>query len=234
MTTKFPLKEFKNSYGTHEKCLEAIKHLRFPDEMKCPKCKRESTFHKVTNRTAYACKFCGHHLYPLANTIFEKTSTPLDMWFFAMYLMVQTRSGISAKQLERMLGVTYKTAWRMFKQIRLLMAQEGGDMLTGVVEVDETYLGGKSKNRATWTHGVENKEVIMGMAERNGKAYFRHVINSGKWTLINQIKHRVDPHAAIMTHDFVSYVSLPKMGYAHQSINHKKTYVKGQVHTQNL
>ena len=122
MKDKFSLREFKRKYGTHEQCLEAIKRLRFPDKMDCPKCKQLSVFYPVKGRTAYVCKFCGHQIYPLAGTIFEKTTTSLDLWFFAMYLMVQTRSGMSAKQLERMLGVTYKTAWRIFKQIRLLMA----------------------------------------------------------------------------------------------------------------
>ncbi len=235
MTTKFPLKEFKKLYGTHDKCLEALKRLRFPNEMNCPKCKRVSTFHRVTNRTAYACKFCGHHLYPLAGTIFEKSTTSLDLWFFAMYLMVQTRSGISAKQLERMLGVTYKTAWRMFKQIRTLMADTDTSLLSGVVETDETFVGGASKNRKhKYDFGEEHKEVVMGMLERNGKAYFKHVPNTGKWTLINQIKHRVDPTATVVTDQWAAYASLPQYGYDHQSVNHQQTYINGIAHTQNL
>ena len=148
MNTKFSLRQFKRKYGTHEQCLEAIKKLRFADEMDCPKCSKLSVFYKVTDRTAYACKFCGYQIYPLPGTIFEKTTTPLDMWFFAMYIMVQTRSGCSAKQLERMLGVTYKTAWRMFKQIRALMADSSGEPLDGIIEIDETFVGGKAKNRA--------------------------------------------------------------------------------------
>lgn len=111
-----------------------------------------TVFYPVTGRSSYACKFCGWHIYPLASTVFEKSTTPLDLWFFAMYLMVQTRSGVSAKQLERMLEVTYKTAWRMFKQIRLLMAQSPS-MLTGVIEIDESYFGGKGEN----TNGTVTK-----------------------------------------------------------------------------
>lgn len=146
MNTRFSLRQFKRKYGTHDLCLEAIKQFRFPDNIDCPKCKTPSVFYRVTQRSSYACKFCGHHLYPLAGTIFEKSTTGLDLWFFAMYLMVQTRSGVSAKQLERMLGVTYKTAWRIFKQIRMLMAQNP-TMLEGIVEIDETFIGGKGKNR---------------------------------------------------------------------------------------
>src|SRR3989338_1700241 len=136
MTTKFSLRQFKRKYGTHKTCLETIKQLRFPDNMECPKCKKQTVFYPVRERSSFACNFCGWHVYPLAGTIFEKSSTPLDLWIFAMYLMVQTRSGISAKQFERMLGVTYKTAWRIFKQIRMLMAQEPS-LLTGTVYMDE-------------------------------------------------------------------------------------------------
>lgn len=168
MNSKFSLRSFKRKYGTHSQCLEAIKQLRFPDPYTCPKCNTVQKFYPVTGRTAYACNACGYHIYPLAGTIFEKSTTPLDLWFFAMYLMVQTRSGTSAKQLERMLGVTYKTAWRMFKQIRMLMTQEGG-MLDGIVEIDETFIGGKGKNRKyEWKQGIEEKQkqVVMGMIER--------------------------------------------------------------------
>lgn len=121
MTQKFTLTEFLNRYPTNDACLEHIKHLRWGDTTPCPRCERKSNFYRVKGRTAYACQFCGHHLYPLAGTIFDKSSTPLTSWFYAIYLMTQTRSAISAKQLERELGVTYKTAWRMLKQIRLLL-----------------------------------------------------------------------------------------------------------------
>ncbi len=137
MSDTFSLKQFRQLYGTHQKCLNSIKDIRFFDNSTCPnpKCHLPTVFYPVTGRSSYACKRCGRHVYPLAGTIFDHSSTPLDLWFFAMYLMVQTRAGISAKQLQRMLGVTYKTAWRMFKQIRLLMAQDSS-MLTGIVEID--------------------------------------------------------------------------------------------------
>lgn len=151
-----------------------------------------------------------------------------------MYLMVQTRAGISAKQLERMLGVTYKTAWRMFKQIRLLMAQDSS-MLTGIVEIDETFVGGKSKNRATsWTQGAEAKEVVMGMVERGGKAYTKHIPNTGKWTLLAQIKENVSPTARVVTDEWGGYIQLAKQGYRHDVINHGSTYVVGDIYTQNV
>lgn len=236
MKNKISLRNFQRNYGTNERCLEAIKKLRFPDGMPCPKCTKTSAFYPVTGRTSYACKLCGHHIYPLAGTIFEKSTTPLQYWFFAMYLMTQTRSGTSAKQLERMLGVTYKTAWRMFKQIRLLMDESGNGMLDGIVEIDETYIGGKGSNRAYKWHGNEKqKEILMGMLQREGKAYLKHVPNTGKYTLIDQIKTNVSPTAHVMTDELATYVNLPKLGYKHGAVNHgAKEYVKGNVHTQNI
>ena len=231
MKDKFTLRAFQYSYGKDEQCLEAIKQLRFENEMECPKCKRVAKFYKVTDRTSYACNFCGHHIYPLAGTIFEKSTTPLSYWFFAMYLMTQTRAGTSAKQLERMLGVTYKTAWRMFKQIRMLMAQNPS-LLDGIVEIDETFMGGKGHNRAFKPNFNEiPKEVVMGIVKRKGEAYFKHIPNTGKWTLLAQIKEHVDPTARIMTDEYRSYTNLPRFGYQHDSVNHSKgTYVIGDVH----
>ena len=237
MKEKFSLRQFKRKYGNHEQCLEAIKQLRFPDPLECFKCKKHSVFYAVKGRTSYACKYCGFQIYPLAETIFEKTSTPLDLWFFAMYLMTQTHSGTSAKQLERMLGVTYKTAWRMFKQIRMLMAQSP-TLLDGTVEIDETFIGGRGKNRAyKWKQGIEGneKEIIMGIVEREGKAYLKHIPNTGKWTLLEQIQQNVSSKARVMTDEYRGYHHLYKYGYNHRAVNHgKNQYVNGDAHTQNI
>lgn len=232
MAERFTLRQFKRNFGTHNQCLEAVKKLKYPDNTECPKCKRVTVFYHVNNRASYACKFCGFHIYPLKGTIFEKSTTPLDLWFFAMYLMVQTRSGVSAKQLERMLGVTYKTAWRMFKQIRLLMAQSP-TMLDGIVEIDETYIGGRSARRGQWGASLD-KEVVMGMVKRGGMAYAKHIPNTGKWTLLTQIKEHVDPQARVITDEYRGYINLPKHGYKHDVIKHKDTYVVGDIYTQNI
>lgn len=237
MTNKFSLRQFKRKYGTHLLCLEAIKELTYPDNTQCPKCKESSVFYPVTDRTAYVCKYCGWHVYPLAGTIFEKSTTPLDLWFFAMYLMVQTRAGISAKQLERMLGVTYKTAWRMFKQIRILMSEDGGDMLEGIIEVDETYVGGKGKNRKNeWRdRTTAPKEIVMGMVQRGGKVYVKHIPDTSRWTLVTQIKEKVALGSEVYTDEMRSYVGLNKYGYNHDWVTHSKSeYARGDIHTQNI
>lgn len=147
MNDRFSLGAFLIKFGTPERCLKTIFDLRFPKGAYCDNCQTITTFYKVEGRPLYACS-CGFQISPLAGTILEKTTTPLQYWFYAIFIMSTTRSGVSAKQLQRMLGVTYKTAWRMFKQIRMLMAESGGGMLDGIVEVDETFVGGKGKNRA--------------------------------------------------------------------------------------
>src|SRR6266849_5114712 len=230
----FVLNKLQQEYGTDEQCLDAIKKLRFPDDIPCPKCKQTTKFYHVQKRTAYACKFCGYHVYPLAGTVLEKTTTPLRYWFYAMFLMTQTRAGISAKQLERELGVTYKTAWRMFKHIRLLMVQEGS-LLNGTVEIDETFIGGKGMNRKYKPHFNEiPKEIVMGIVQRGGKAYVKHIPSTGKWVLFKQIKEHVDPKARVMTDQFAGYQQLKKQGYEHNFVNNGETYVIGDIHTQNV
>jgi transposase len=237
MEGKFTISQFLRRFPNDEACLEEIKQLRFPAGITCPKCEAITNFYKIKGRTAYSCSLCGTHVFPLAGTIFDKTTTSLRLWFYAIYLMAQTRAGISAKQLQRELGVTYKTAWRMFKQIRMLMDNSKGTPLTGIVEIDETFIGGKGQNkRGRWTQGVEGeqKEVLMGMVERKGKVYLKHVQNTGKWTLLKQIKENVSPEARVITDEFSSYVQLPKYGYAHDFVNHKSTYVVDDIHTNNI
>src|SRR5664279_5673478 len=133
--SKFTIRQFNDRFPTPDACLEELKQARY-SEFICPKCARQDMLSKIKSRPQYACP-CGFQVAPLAGTIFHKSSTDLRTWFYVMYIMTQTRAGISAKQLERETGVTYKTAWRMFREIRNLMAENGGDLLRGVVEVDE-------------------------------------------------------------------------------------------------
>ena len=231
---KFTLGQFLKRFPHDDACLEEIKNMQYPDGSVCPHCKQKAKYYRITGRTAYACGLCRSHVFPLAGTIFEKSTTPLRLWFYAMFIMVQTRAGISAKQLERELGVTYKTAWRMLKQIRMLMSQSPS-LLTGTIEIDETFIGGKGKNRRHVWHGNEKpKEVVMGFVQRGGKAYAKHIEGTGKWVLLEQVKENVDPTARVMTDEYAGYTQLTKKGYKHSVIKHKDTYVVGDIYTQNV
>ena len=154
--SQYSLMEFMREFPDDATCLDWLWRNRYsPDgeHAHCPKCETTRTFKRY--ETAPAAPVvdlhdCGHHIHPTAGTIFHKSSTSLHLWFYAMYLMTSTRCGISAKQLERELGVTYKTAWRMFHLIRNeLMAQDAEPFKGGApVEVDETYIGGRAARNA--------------------------------------------------------------------------------------
>src|SRR5574341_1902714 len=143
---RYTIKDFQREFPDDAACLEWLKNYRWPDGIFCKLCGKVTAHHLMTTRKSYSCQECGHHVHPTAGTIFHKSSTPLTLWFYAIYLMAQTRTGISAKQLERELGVTYKTAWRMFTLIRAQL-DNSGDAFSGDVEVDETYIGGIRKGK---------------------------------------------------------------------------------------
>ena len=122
---KYTVADFNKEFPDDDACLEYIKEQRWSDGITtCSKCEVDRKHYRVTGRTAYACDHCGNHIYPLAGTIFEKSTTSLKLWFHAMLQMGTTKCRISAKQIQRETGVTYKTAWRMFKQIRTVMSEE--------------------------------------------------------------------------------------------------------------
>jgi transposase-like protein len=140
--------EFFREFPDDATCLEWLWRNRYSGDgshAECPDCGRTRKFHKVSDRPAWDCDTCGYHLHPTAGTIFHKSSTSLQLWFYAMHLMTSTRCGISAKQLERELGVTYKTAWRMANLIRNELMVQDDEPLSGHVEADETWVGGKPR-----------------------------------------------------------------------------------------
>lgn len=231
---KYTIKDLQRDFPTDEACLEYLMNFFYPNGTPCKKCQKITKHYRVKSRPSYSCDMCGNHVHPTADTIFHKSSTPLTLWFYAIYLMTATRAGISAKQLERELGVTYKTAWRMFHQIRSMMSDDK-EPLKGEVEVDETYVGGKGYNRRFVPHFSEKpKQVVMGMVERGGHAKVRHVQSSGTRSLLPQIQKNVIPETQIYSDQWGAYKTLPKLGYKHDSINHKIKYVKNNIHTQNV
>jgi len=161
-------KQFFERFPSDEACLDHLMDIRYGFEHICRKCERDSKFHRVSSQRAYACQFCGDHVYPCVGTPFEASRTSLQTWFYAIYLFTTSRNGVSAKELERQLGVTYKCAWRMGHEIRKHMDFVDGETpLTGTVEVDESYVGGKAKGKRGRNAGG-NKAVVLGMLERNG------------------------------------------------------------------
>ena len=240
---RYTFQQFDKDFPTDDACLEQIKEQRFPGGVTvCHKCERPRKHYRVHGRTAYACETCGNHIYPLAGTIFEKSSTTLRIWFHAMYLMGSTRCGISAKQIQRETGVTYKTAWRMFKQIRKLMSEDlrlGGAGSHGV-EMDEMYHGGRRKNESgRMLRGDKgNKTMVLGVVEREGRIVARATNDLSVASTNMMVKEYVMPETVIFTDEAGAYKHLPQMegmGYQHRRINHSaKVYVSGDVHTNTI
>ena len=158
--------EFMRRFPDSDACLEYLKERHYPNGTPCPKCSKPSRFHKIRGRSAYSCQYCGHHVYPTAGTIFHKSTTSLQLWFFGIYLISSSKCGISAKQFGREIGVSYKTAHRMMKQIRHLLSDDDSEPLSGDVELDETFVGGKP--RASDTRGMTHAEAGAWLVERWG------------------------------------------------------------------
>ncbi len=236
---KYTIRNFNQDFPDDDACLESIVQMLYPEGTVCRACNEVRPHHKLTNRKAYSCDYCGTHVYPLAGTIFEKSRTPLKSWFYAMFLMASTRCGISAKQLERELGVTYKTAWRMFKQIRTLMAEDGG-MLRGTVEVDETFVGGRPRQRQS-RKGPRSKDdptakkPVVGMVERGGqvKAWVTDDVRAR--TIRPLMEGHVIPASMVFTDEAAQYGLVRRSGYQHRRVNHAAlVYVDGDVHTNTI
>lgn len=229
---KFTLKDFQQMFPDDDSCLDYLRCEWYPEVMTCEGCGREAKFYRITTRKVYGCEHCGFQFSPAANTIFHKSPTPLTTWFYVIYLMAQTRGGISAKQIQRETGVTYKTAWRMCKQVRSMLGEDF-EKFDGEVEVDESYFGGKA--HGTRGRGAENKTAVFGMVKRGGKLEVRKVANVRRNTILPIVANNIEKGSQIYSDEFNVYNALPSMGYKHDSVPHaEKVYVLGNVHTNTI
>lgn len=205
---------------------------RYGDRFDCPNCDREAHYYRVKARRCYECEHCGHQVYPTVGTPFEKTRTSLQLWFYAMYLFCASRNGVSAKELQRQLGVTYKTAWRIGHEIRKYMGWVDGDGPlghAGIVEADKAFIGGKDKM------GHDDKTVVLGIVEHGGEVLTRVVPNRSETSAIPVIKQHVVANTRIATDAANAFRNLAEEGYQHGTVNHAaKEYVRGPVHTNTI
>jgi transposase-like protein len=247
--------EFMREFPDDAACLEWLWRERFsPDGIHadCPKCEQRREFKRYATaqrRQSWTCVGCGHHIHPTAGTIFQQSSTSLHLWFYGIHLMTSTRCGISAKQLERELGVSYKTAWRMLNKIRTYLMEQDETPLSGEVEVDETAWGGSPrlgevekfrKPGETDLSGAggrwkqANKSTVFAMVERGGRVRANVVPSRRAETLQPQVIKYVLPASDIFTDEWPSYHGLDGR-YRHHRIRHtEKVYVSGNVHTQTI
>lgn len=222
-TPRYTIDNLHQQFPDDNACLDYIFQQRFGDMVACPKCGvTEPKYYRVRSKKVYECKDCGNQISPLANTIFHKSETPLKKWFYAMYMFSVSRNGVSGKELERTLGVTYKTAWRMCKQIRLMM-QQSDQPLTGVVEIDETYMGGtrrKVHQKSQW----DNKTAVIGMVEKKkgeGRITAITTKQANATVALPFIRAMARQGTEIQTDESRIYHRV-KREYAHRFINHSK------------
>lgn len=250
--SQYSVMEFMREFPDDDACMDYLWRSRFAPDGEhafCPRCQTARRFRRYENKTrarhVYTCTSCTQQLSPTAGTIFHKSSTSLHLWFYAMWIMTSTRCGVSAKQLERELGVTYKTAWRMFHLIReRLMAQDYQGPLSGEVEMDETFVGGKPREsyrrevaRKGWnmqTAYWDRKAVVFGAVQRGGMVRAVVVPNSRGHVLRNKAREFVLPESTIYTDEYEGYRKLAGK-YTHKRIKHAaRVYVDGDTHTQSI
>ncbi|MGD0855293.1 MAG: IS1595 family transposase [Dehalococcoidia bacterium] len=214
---KFTAKDFSVHFPDDDACLEWIKNHLWPEGIHCPICQKVTKHHKLAKKPVYECDHCRRQVSPLANTIFRKSPTPLHIWFDAIHEISTTRSGFSAKALQRKHGVTYKTAWRMFRQIRILLDENAG-IFTNEVEVDETYIGGA--HHGPRGRGAEGKTAIIGIAQRHGKVTSKVVADTKRSTVMPLITKNVAKKTIVYTDEYPVYDCVDKLGYGHETVNH--------------
>lgn len=205
---KYTIKNLRKDFPNDNSCLDYIFRSRFP---------KVKGFNQEKGKTRYTHQAGHKHISPLVGTIFENSSTPLTLWFHAVYLFSISKNGVSAKELERQLGVTYKTAWRMAKQIRSLMSQNN-DKLSGTVEIDEAFV---------------SKTTVLGAIERGGKVKTKVVKVANGNTIATHVIQSVATGSNLMSDSNPSYEWLDRH-YTRQAVNHSKEYVNGNVHTNSM
>jgi transposase-like protein len=230
-------------FGSEDKCRDYLEGLRWPDGVRCPRC--DSTkISRIHKRNQFDCDSCRYQFSVRVGTVFHDSHLPLWKWFLATYMMVESKKGMSANQLKRTLDVSYKTAWYLCHRIRSAMDVADPQLLTGAVEVDESYVGGKHKNRHVSQRakargknhggGHADKVMVLGAMQRGGSVRFQVERRDATSVVLGAfIAENVDDEkATIYTDSHPSYRSLSKTGFAHEVVDHSEDeWVRADVHT---
>lgn len=235
MSKPLTVQQFFKLFPDDNTCLDHLFRTRYGEQVLCSNCHRISKFYRIQAELAFSCPHCGWHLHPMVGTPFEKTHTSLQRWYYAMYLFTTTRHGVSAKELQRQFGCSYKTAWRMGHEIRKYMAALDGDgPLDGNVELDESYIGGvdpSSRGRAK-----SNKTIVFAMLDRETGEVISKVVPDAKGlTLRKHVRANVTKGATLHTDEYRAYVPLRDQGYEHKTVRHGAgEYARDGTHTNTL
>ncbi|MFC2041381.1 IS1595 family transposase [Chloroflexota bacterium] len=217
-------------YGNEDKCRAYLEELRFPNGVACPRCGSMS-ISRVQKPRVFDCNSCRYQFSVTAGTIFHDSHLPLWKWFLTAYMMSEAKKGVSANQIKRTIGVSYKTAWYLCHRIRNAMTEHNPEPLNGIVEVDETFIGGK---RTDVGHGYKgNKTAVVGAVERGGSLRMQVVSARDRKTLHDFINKTTSPDTeAIYTDDWPPYRGIADHDTRHETVNHSaEEWVRGDVHT---
>jgi transposase-like protein len=219
-------------FGSEDKCRTYLEELRWPDGVECPRCGAK-TVSRLEDRKQYECSKCRYQFSVTAGTIMHDSHLPLWKWFLAIYLVTESKKGISAKQLQRTLAVSYKTAWYLSHRIRDAMGDAEQPPLRGIIEADETWHGGKRTGKGRGPYLSGNKTVVVGAVARDGEVRLRVTGGRDRGTLHRFLAEVVDDKAqAIYTDDWVGYDGIADHDTKHVVVNHAaKEWVRGDVHT---
>ena len=227
-------KEILDDIKTEQDARKFFEDIRWPDGIICPKCGVQDNPYRIKRksekREVLRCKHCKRDFSVTTGTIFEDSHIPLITWFRAFVLLSSSKKGISSHQLSRMLGITQKSAWFMAHRIRFAFKDKPNNKLKGIVEADETYIGGKARGKRG--RGAENKKPVFTLVERNGDVRSFPVDDVKAQTLKKIIRENVNKKSIIMTDEFRSYWGLDREFAGHETVEHgSREYVRGSVYT---
>jgi transposase-like protein len=236
--SEFNLPELIEQFGSEDKCHAYLEELRWPEGVKCPRCDSDK-ISRIKARRQFDCDGCRYQFSVRVGTLFHDSKLPLWKWFLAVYMMGESKKGISANQLKRMLGVSYKTAWYLCHRIRAAMHDESAPLLRGIVEADETYVGGKLRHgmyrtgREAKQHRLDNKTVVLGAVERGGRVRLRMAPDASSASVKGFLADVVaDDAEAIYTDSHRSYRGIADHNTRHEWVDHSRDeWVRGHVHT---
>ncbi|MGC2491845.1 IS1595 family transposase [Candidatus Binatus sp.] len=226
------------TFDSDNKCRELLEQLQWPDGVRCTRCNSEK-ISRIEKRNQYDCDSCRYQFSVTAGTIFHDSHLPLWKWFAAVYLMCESKKGMSAMQIKRTLGIGYKTAWYLCHRIRAAIQAVGEPQLSGEVEVDETFIGGKEANRhkrqRTGLTGTAGKAIVIGAVERGGAVRAKVIQNTDTRTLDRFVHEAVSQRVSLVSTDEHSGYRLLGKDYNHGTVNHGKgEYVVGAIHTNTI
>ncbi len=241
MSNSVNLVSLIEQFGSEDRCRAYLQALRWPDAIRCPRCQSDK-ISQITQRNQFDCDACRYQFSVTAGTILNDSHLPLWKWFLCVYLLCESKKGMSANQIKRTLGISYKTAWYLCHRIRAAMKEVNPEPLDGIVEVDETFIGGKlrGKNWKRLSNKENNKQVVVGIKQRGGELRFFHAENVKSGTLAKYIKENVSGDVdMIMTDEWPAYKGALKQAGFERGIHgtichHDGVYVDGDITTNGI